>query len=81
MWLGSRSARLAYSADDVGGMVLGDDPDHDPPKTLKHLETADVLPIVVATRLVLTALILGRDLDVLPAHVQIRFSPAPFVAD
>src|ERR1700756_468432 len=82
MWLGSRSASLAYPADDVGGGVLSHDPNHDPAVTPLHfLETPDVLPIVVATRLVLTALILGGDLDVLPAHVQIRFGPTPFVAD
>ncbi|COW03396.1 Uncharacterised protein [Mycobacterium tuberculosis] len=62
-------------------MVLGDDPDHDPPvAVLDFLVPEDVFPVVVATGQMVVAVILGRDLDVLPAHIQMGFRPAPFVA-
>ena len=73
---GSGSSNPAYH---VVGMVLGDDPDHDPPVTLKHLEPSDVLHVLIAIGSMLVPVVLDRDLDVLPSHVQIRLGPAPFV--
>ena len=82
MWLGSRSASLAQPTNDVAGTIFcyhtNDAPAVAP---LDVFEAPDVFRIVVTARLVMLALILGGDLDVLPAHVQIRFGPTPFVAD
>ena len=64
------------------GWSSADNPDHDPAIPLiQHLEPADVLHVLVATGSMLITVILDCDLDVLPAHVQIRVHPTPLVAN
>ena len=73
---------FAYAVDNVVGMVLGYDPDHDRPVALpQHLEPADVLHVLRTTGPMMIAVILDGDSDVLPAHIQIGFGPTPFVAN
>jgi hypothetical protein len=72
---------LGHPADYVVGVVFGNDADHDPAVALlQHFKPADVLDVLGPIRAVLVAVVLDGDLDVLPAHIQIRFGPSPFVA-
>src|SRR5947209_5089835 len=66
-----RLQRGADAADDVGGTVLGDDPDDGPAHLLEHLDALNVFDVLPSVTSVLIAVVFDGDQVLLPAEVEI----------
>jgi hypothetical protein len=61
--------------------VFGDDADDHAAPSLQHFQPSEVFHVLSAIRSVLVTVVFDRYLDLLPAHIQIGFSPTEFSAE
>ena len=61
--------------------VAGDHPDHDPASTLKHFQPPDIPGVLPQVSSMLLPVVLNRDFDLVPPHIEVSDHIAKLVAD
>lgn len=77
----SAGARLAYPGDDVGGPVPGDHPHHDPTESLQHFRATNIPAILTPVAAMMITVVLDRDFQVLPTHIEVGHRVAKVIND
>ena len=67
----SSGTSRAHSADDVARPVACDHSDDDPTQTLEHFQSPNVPGVLPAIAAVLITVILDRNFQFLPAHIEV----------
>lgn len=71
----------ANPANNVCWLVAGEHPDHNPAPSLQYLQTPDIPGVLPLIGAVLVSVVLHRDFDFLPTHVEVRDYFAELVLD